>query len=141
MLLWIFLQRLLSRAGWRERGNYPEELSPVASHVTSCLFGGLGVQDPYVVAKVVDPSGALQSQGRSGSVAKGGKDPVWTSADGNSIPLSYTLFPGGKLMLALEVRDQPEDKVEAPGKVICSGEIPLDADALLTQVCRVEREY
>lgn len=56
-------------------------------------------QDPYVVFRLEDQSGHTMSRGRTGAVKRGGKDPVWTSADTPSVQMEYSTTPARPLTL------------------------------------------
>jgi hypothetical protein len=70
----------------------------------------LGRQDPFVTASL-DRGGAVTSKGKSCTVWKGGRNPVWPSDTGNSIGLDYVLTSvsapavAGEWQLHLEVWD------------------------------------
>jgi hypothetical protein len=104
-----------------------------------------GRQDPYVSAVLVGPNGAQMSQGRTCTVWRGGTNPKWGSAGGNSIWLPYLVRRGDGLRLKLSVWDEERNAddqligsgVYGPSRRNCAASLAPSVSVLVAPRIRV----
>lgn len=69
-----------------------------------------GKQDPYVMVSLMDPSGVTLATGTTGTVVKGGRNPVWTERHNNVVWLAYARRVGQPAYLKAVAWDEDNIK-------------------------------